>query len=116
MTQVEVNTGVEALSIDRDKKIVNAINLNNNEEVKFNYDKLVIATGEDPVKPPIQGIDLEGIYYIRTPNDAIAVREVVENDNVKRAVVVGGGFIELEVAGIFMKWELKRLWLKLWIT
>ena len=116
LTQVEVKTGVEALSIDSDKKIVNAINLNNNEEVKFNYDKLVIATGEDPVKPPIQGIDLEGIYYIRTPNDAIAVREVVENDNVKRAVVVGGGFIELEVAGIFMKWELKRLWLKLWIT
>lgn len=59
---------------------------------------MVIATGEDPVKPPIQGIDLEGIYYIRTPNDAIAVREVVENDNVKRAVVVGGGFIGLEVA------------------
>ncbi len=99
MTQVEVKTEIEALSIDRNEKIVNAINLNNNEEVKFNYDKLVIATGEDPVKPPIQGIDLEGIYYIRTPNDAIAVREVVENDNVKRAVVVGVGFIELEVAG-----------------
>lgn len=98
LTQVEVKTGVEALSIDRDKKIVNAINLNNNEEVKFNYDKLVIATGADPVKPPIEGIDLEGVYYMRTPNDAIAVREVVENDNIKRAVVVGGGFIGLEVA------------------
>lgn len=98
LTQVEVKTGIEALSIDRDKKIVNAINLNNNEEVKFNYDKLVIATGADPVKPPIEGIDLEGVYYMRTPNDAIAVREVVENDNIKRAVVVGGGFIGLEVA------------------
>ncbi len=98
LTQVEVKTGIEALSIDRNKKIVNAINLNNNEEVKFNYDKLVIATGADPVKPPIEGIDLEGVYYMRTPNDAIAVREVVENDNVKRAVVVGGGFIGLEVA------------------
>lgn len=98
LTQVEVKTGIEALSIDRDKKIVNAINLNNNEEVKFNYDKLVIATGADPVKPPIEGINLEGVYYMRTPNDAIAVREVVENDNIKRAVVVGGGFIGLEVA------------------
>ena len=98
LTQVEVKTGIEALSIDRDKKIVNAINLNNNEEVKFNYDKLVIATGADPVKPPIEGIDLKGVYYMRTPNDAIAVREVVENDNVKRAMVVGGGFIGLEVA------------------
>lgn len=98
LTQVEVKTGIEALYIDRNEKIVNAINLNNNEEVKFNYDKLVIATGADPVKPPIEGIDLEGVYYMRTPNDAIAVREVVENDNVKRAVVVGGGFIGLEVA------------------
>ena len=98
LTQVEVKTGIEALSIDRNEKIVNAMNLNNNEEVKFNYDKLVIATGADPVKPPIEGIDLEGVYYMRTPNDAIAVREVVENDNVKRAVVVGGGFIGLEVA------------------
>lgn len=98
LTQVEVKTGIEALSIDRNEKIVNAINLNNNEEVKFNYDKLVIATGADPVKPPIEGIDLEGVYYMRTPNDAIAVREVVENDNVKRAVVVGGGFIGVEVA------------------
>ncbi|SCI74952.1 NADH peroxidase [uncultured Clostridium sp.] len=98
LTQVEVKTGIEALSIDRNEKIVNAINLNNNEEVKFNYDKLVIATGADPVKPPIEGINLEGVYYMRTPNDAIAVREVVENDNVKRAVVVGGGFIGLEVA------------------
>ena len=98
LTQVEVKTGIEALSIDRNEKIVNAINLNNNEEVKFNYDKLVIATGADPVKPPIEGIDLEGVYYMRTLNDAIAVREVVENDNVKRAVVVGGGFIGLEVA------------------
>ena len=98
LTQVEVKTGIEALSIDRNEKIVNAINLNNNEEVKFNYDKLVIATGADPVKPPIEGIDLEGVYYMRTPNDAIAVREVVENDNVKRAVGVGGGVIGLEVA------------------
>ncbi|GAA0863743.1 FAD-dependent oxidoreductase [Paraclostridium tenue] len=98
LTQVEVKTGIEALSIDRKEKIVNAMNLNNNEEFKFNYDKLVIATGADPVKPPIEGIDLEGVYYMRTPNDAIAVREVVENDNVKRAVVVGGGFIGLEVA------------------
>lgn len=98
LTQVEVKTGIEALSIDRNEKIVNAMSLNNNEEVKFNYDKLVIATGADPVKPSIEGIDLEGVYYMRTPNDAIAVREVVENDNVKRAVVVGGGFIGLEVA------------------
>lgn len=98
LTQVEVKTNIEALEIDRDAKIVKAIDLQKNENVSFNYDKLVIATGADPVKPPIEGIDLEGVYYMRTPDDAIAVREVVESKNVKRAVVVGGGFIGLEVA------------------
>lgn len=98
LTQVEVKTNIEALEIDRDAKIVKAIDLQKNENVSFNYDKLVIATGADPVKPPIEGIDLEGVYYMRTPDDAIAVRKVVESKNVKRAVVVGGGFIGLEVA------------------
>lgn len=98
LTQVEVNTSVEALEIDRDKKIVRAVDLKNNKEINLNYDKLVIAIGADPVKPPIEGIDLEGVFYMRTPDDAIAVREVVETNNVKRAVVVGGGFIGLEVA------------------
>lgn len=98
LTQVEVKTSVEALEIDRDKKNVRAVDLKNNKEINLNYDKLVIATGADPVKPPIEGIDLEGVFYMRTPDDAIAVREVVETNNVKRAVVVGGGFIGLEVA------------------
>lgn len=98
LTQVEVKTSVEALEIDRDKKIVKAFDIQNKEEIIFNYDKLVIATGADPIKPPIEGIDLEGVYYMRTPDDAIAVREVVETNNLKRAVVVGGGFIGLEVA------------------
>ena len=86
------------MEIDRDKKIVKAFDIQNKEEIIFNYDKLVIATGADPIKPPIEGIDLEGVFYMRTPDDAIAVREVVETNNVKRAVVVGGGFIGLEVA------------------
>lgn len=98
LTQVEVKTSVEALEIDKDKKIVKAFDIQNKKEIIFNYDKLVIATGADPIKPPIEGIDLEGVFYMRTPDDAIAVREVVETNNVKRAVVVGGGFIGLEVA------------------
>lgn len=98
LTQVEVKTSVEALEIDKDKKIVKAFDIQNKKEIIFNYDKLVIATGADPIKPPIEGIDLEGVFYMRTPDDAIAVREVVETNNVKRAVVVGGGFIGLELA------------------
>ncbi|MGL5749623.1 MAG: NAD(P)/FAD-dependent oxidoreductase, partial [Paraclostridium sp.] len=78
LTQVEVMTNTEAVSIDRENKIVTAKNTETGEESKFNYDKLVIATGADPVKPPIEGINLDGVYYMRTPADAIAVRDVVE--------------------------------------
>lgn len=98
LTQVEVMTNTEATSIDRENKVVSAKNTETGEERTFNYDKLVIATGADPVKPPIEGINLDGVYYMRTPADAIAVRDVVEAKEVKRAVVVGGGFIGLEVA------------------
>lgn len=98
LTQVEVMTNTEATSIDRENKVVSAKNTETGEERTFNYDKLVIATGADPVKPPIEGINLDGVYYMRTPADAIAVRDVVEAKAVKRAVVVGGGFIGLEVA------------------
>ena len=98
LTQVKVINNTEALSIDREAKSVKYKNVETNEEGNFEYDKLVIATGADPVKPNIEGIDLDGVYYMRTPSDAIAVREVVEKNDIKRAVVVGGGFIGLEVA------------------
>lgn len=98
LTQVEVITNTEAISIDRENKVVIAKHNETGEASNYNYDKLVIATGADPVKPPIEGIDLDGVYYMRTPADAIAVRDVVEAKEVKRAVVVGGGFIGLEVA------------------
>lgn len=98
LTEVDVITHTEAKFIDRENKVVIAKNLLTEEDVKFKYDKLVLTTGADPIKPSIEGIDLEGVYYMRTPKDAIDLREVIEKKEVKRAVVVGGGFIGLEVA------------------
>lgn len=98
LTQVKVITNTEVLKINRDSKIVNARNVVTNEETTFKYDKLVIATGADPIKPNLEGINLKGVYYIRTPEDAIKVRDIIENNEIKRAVVVGGGFIGLEIA------------------
>lgn len=98
LTEVEVIINTKALSIDRENKVVKAKNVLDGKENTFSYDKLVIATGADPVKPSIPGIDLDGVYYMRKPNDAISLRKAIDNEDIKRAVVVGGGFIGLEIA------------------
>jgi NADPH-dependent 2,4-dienoyl-CoA reductase/sulfur reductase-like enzyme/rhodanese-related sulfurtransferase len=98
LTGAEVITQTEAVSLNPETKTVHAVHLADGTEEDYTYDKLVIATGAEPVKPAIEGIDLPGVYYMRTPADAIAVKEAVEAGTIKRAVVVGGGFIGLEMA------------------
>ena len=68
------------------------------EESVHTYDKLVIATGARPVRPSIPGIEAKGIYYLRTVEDGIRLKQVVKAEGKKQAVIVGGGFIGLEVA------------------
>lgn len=98
LTGVKVKNEHEVTSIDRINKTVKVVDLTSGEESEHTYDKLVIATGASPIKPSIDGIDLDNVFFMRTPEDAIALRETVENQEIKRAVVVGGGFIGLEVA------------------
>ncbi|NLY77084.1 MAG: FAD-dependent oxidoreductase [Tissierellia bacterium] len=98
LTGVEVLTEVEVTKVNPEEKTVEALDLKTNETSTYSYDKLVIATGADPIKPPIEGIDLEGVYFMRTPEHAIQLRKAVESGEIKRVVVVGGGFIGLEIA------------------
>lgn len=98
LTGAEVLTGIEVTNVNPDEKTVNALDLNTNETFTYSYDKLVIATGANPITPQVDGMDLEGVYFMRTPEDATNLRKAVDNDTIKRAVVVGGGFIGLEVA------------------
>lgn len=98
LTGVRVITNTEAVKVCREEKLVEAVHTETGETVTYPYDKLVIATGASPIRPSMEGIDLEGIYFMRTPQDAISLRERLEKKDVKRAVVVGGGFIGLEVA------------------
>lgn len=98
LTGVKVLTNMEVTKVNRESKSVEAINISNNESSVYEYDKLIIASGASPIKPPVEGIDLKGVYFMRTPDDAISLREAVENKEIKRAVVVGAGFIGLEVA------------------
>lgn len=98
LTGVNVLTETEVIAIHSSKKIVEAVNLNTKEVSSYSYDKLILATGAKPIKPPFEGIDLKGVFVLRTPDDAIGIKESLEAGDIKRAVVVGGGFIGLEVA------------------
>ncbi|MCH1984097.1 FAD-dependent oxidoreductase [Ruminococcus sp. OA3] len=98
LTGALVETGVEVTGLDRENRSVKAVRMDTGEEIFHTYDKLVIATGASPVKPPVEGVDLKHVYFMRTPDDAEALRCAVESGEIKRAVVAGGGFIGLEVA------------------
>ena len=98
LTGVNVLTQMEVNKVNQAEKTVLALNLSTNEVSTFNYDKLVIASGANPIKPNLEGINLKGVYFMRTPEDAISLRASVEAGEIKRAIVVGGGFIGLEVA------------------
>ena len=98
LTGAEVKTETEAVAVHPDKHTVEAKDLKTGEVSEYSYDKLVIATGASPFVPPIQGLDLKNVFVMRTPDDAIGLREAVEAGEIKRAVVAGGGFIGLEVA------------------
>ena len=98
LTGAQVKTGTEVTAINRSAKTVTAVDLESGVSSEYAYDKLIIATGADPVRPPIEGVDLPGVYTMRTPDDAIMLRQAVESGELKRAAVIGGGYIGLEIA------------------
>ncbi len=98
LTGVDVKVATEVVALDRAAKTVTAKDLTTGENQTYAYDKLVIATGASPFVPPVVGKELDGVYVMRTPDDAVSMRASIQAGNMKRAVVVGGGFIGLEVA------------------
>ena len=111
---IDVRTKCEAIGITPEKKTVELRNVATGEVTTESYDKLVLSPGAASVRPPLPGIDLPGIFHVRTVPDARAIREWVEQGSpflagiyrysgfqaIKpktRAVVVGGGFIGLEM-------------------
>lgn len=98
LTGVNVLTETEVTAVCSDEKKVEAVNLSTNKVSKYPYDKLIIAAGARPIKPPFKGIDLNGVFTLRTPDDADAIRKSLESGSIKRAAIIGGGFIGLETA------------------
>ena len=98
LTGVEVVTGQEAVALNAGAKTVTLRAADTGAEQTESYDKLILAVGAEPFVPPVPGTALPGVFTMRTPDDAIAVRAWAEQNGCRRAVVVGGGFIGLEVA------------------
>ena len=111
---IDVRTGCEAIEISPTKKTVQLRDVASGEVTTHSYDKLVLSPGAASVRPPLPGIDLPGIFHVRTVPDAREIREWVERGSAflaglhrysgfqtvrpkPRAVVIGGGFIGLEM-------------------
>ena len=97
LTGAEVFTGCEAVGVEPEKKEV-SFKKTSGETFTENYDKLIISTGAVPFVPPVEGKELPGVFCVRTPEDAVNIREYVETKHCRKAVVCGAGFIGLEVA------------------
>jgi NADPH-dependent 2,4-dienoyl-CoA reductase/sulfur reductase-like enzyme/rhodanese-related sulfurtransferase len=112
---VDCRTNCEAIKISEDKKTVDLRNVATGEVTAESYNKLVLSPGAPSVRPPLPGIDLPGIFQVRTVPDARTIREWIEKGSLflsgmdkysgfqtvrpkTRAVVIGGGFIGLETA------------------
>lgn len=98
LTGVNVMTGKEAVAVNAEEKSVKVKDVATGAEETLTYDKLVISTGASPAVPPVKGMELPGVFTMRTPEDAVSVRAYVDANGIKKAVVVGAGFIGLEVA------------------
>ena len=96
--RVDVRTHNEVTAIDRVNKTVLVHNSDTDEDYNETYDKLVLATGSSPLRPPIPGIDSPRIHTLWTVADTDLFRSMVYEQKIKTAVVVGGGFIGLEMA------------------
>jgi NADPH-dependent 2,4-dienoyl-CoA reductase/sulfur reductase-like enzyme/rhodanese-related sulfurtransferase len=97
---VRTRSAVEA--IDRSAKTVRVRDLASGREYEEPYDKLILATGAAPFRPAIPGIDLPGVFTLRNLQDTDAIKECVDK-GVKQAVLLGGGFICLELAENFVR-------------
>ena len=83
--------------IDPLNHVVTVVERNGQAE-QLRYDRLVIATGAEPVRPPIRGLDLAGVYVLRSMEDSFAVHAYLESQTPRTAVIIGGGYIGLEMA------------------
>ena len=96
--RVDMKVRHEVTAIHPDRKTVSVKNLETGAEFEETYDKLILSPGAKPTRPPIPGIDLERIFTLRTVEDTFRLKAHIDASHPKSAVLVGGGFIGVELA------------------
>ena len=95
---IDVRMGTEAVRIDLGKRAVEFVSTEDDERGSVEFDQLVIATGAEPIRPEATGVDSDGIYGVQTLDDGAALLEGLKERDPNRAVIVGGGYIGIEMA------------------
>jgi CoA-disulfide reductase len=95
---IDVRINHEALAIDKSNKTLEVKNYELNKVYKLDYDYLILSPGASPIVPPFKGLEEVPTFTLRTIPDTIKIREFAENNKVKHATIIGGGYIGLEMA------------------
>ncbi|EFD05955.1 CoA-disulfide reductase [Peptostreptococcus anaerobius] len=96
---LDIRNFSEVVSIDPENKTISVKNLKTNEEYKESYDELILSPGASPTKPPIPGLDkADNVFTLRNIPDTDRIKAYVDDNRPKEAVVIGGGFIGVEMA------------------
>lgn len=98
---VEVRLEHEVTEIDTDNRKLKFKNLAAGTRGEYQYDKLIIATGASPIKPPFEGVELDNIFTLRSVKSADKIKAAVEKEKNTKAVIIGAGLIGLEMAESF---------------
>lgn len=95
---IDVRTFSEAVAIDTESKIVTVKNLKTGVEYTEQYDSLVLSPGASPIRPAIDGMDSDKVFTLRNIPDTMRIKQYIEENHPQSAVVVGGGYIGVEMA------------------
>jgi NADPH-dependent 2,4-dienoyl-CoA reductase/sulfur reductase-like enzyme len=95
---IDVRMRSEAVRIDVGRRAVEFVDLENDESGSLEFDQLIIATGAEPIRPDVPGVDSAGIHGVQTLDDGAALLDLLSKEHPKRAVIVGGGYIGIEMA------------------
>nr|MCU0562401.1 FAD-dependent oxidoreductase [Desulfobacterales bacterium] len=94
---IEVRLQAEVVAIDRNRQTISVKDLRSGATTEEAYDALVLSPGASPIRPNLPGVDLPGIFSLRTIPDSRRIREWIERNRAKRALIVGGGYIGMEM-------------------
>ncbi|MFG6120880.1 MULTISPECIES: CoA-disulfide reductase [Thalassobacillus] len=98
---IDARTKHEVTRVDCEQKIIHGTNLETDEPFQESYDRLLVATGASPVCPPWEGVELPGVYQLKTIPDAERIMEYMGKE-INNVTIIGGGYIGLEMAESFV--------------